>query len=529
MTGSTNQVRIFDTTLRDGEQAPGFSMSEAGKLSVARSLQALNVDVIEAGFAAASPGDFQAIARIAGEIEGPAICSLARTTPGDIEAAAKALQGAQKSRIHIFLGTSPLHREFKLKMTPDAVLTRIKDMVELACTHFEDVEFSAEDAIRTERGFLVEALSVAADTGARTLNVPDTVGYATPEEIYALFKHLTEKVSRADEVTFSAHCHDDLGMAVANSLAAVRGGARQIECTVNGVGERAGNCALEDAVMAIRTRRDAFNLTTGIDTRQIMAASRALSKATNTHPPRNKAIVGANAFAHESGIHQHGVLQNRETYEIMKPEDVGLPSNQIVLGKHSGKHALAARAKELGWTLEGDALQRAFTAFKDLADQIGVVDAGQLSALLERVENGANGEAELWMLKRIDIRAPLSAGDDPVARVELEHGRRGPVTDLATAPGALDAAYRAVSQIMDLPARVEDIDMQYVAADPDETSEDGQGADVLVDLKVSVDGETHSGRSRARDIIPACVSAYIDALNNACAVRRRRGANAHAA
>ncbi|CAN0139371.1 unnamed protein product, partial [Chrysoparadoxa australica] len=295
------------------------------------------VDLIDAVVAASCPGDFKSGERIGQEIEGPAICSLARTTPGDIDAAARALKGAPNKRLHVFLGTSPLHREFKLNMTPDEVLTRIKDMVELARTHFDDVEFSAEDAIRTERGFLVEALSIAAEAGAKTLNVPDTVGYSTPDEIYQLFKHLTEKVSKANEVIFSAHCHDDLGMAVANSLAAVRGGARQIECTVNGIGERAGNCALEDAVMAVRTRRDVFNLTTNIDTRQIMAASRALSKATNTHPPRNKAIVGANAFAHESGIHQHGVLKNRETYEIMKPEDVGLSSNQIVLGKHSGK------------------------------------------------------------------------------------------------------------------------------------------------------------------------------------------------
>ena len=268
MTRPANPVRIFDTTLRDGEQAPGFSMSETGKLSVARALQALKVDVIEAGFAAASPGDFRAVERIANEIEGPAICSLARTTPGDIDAAARALKSATNKRIHIFLGTSPLHREFKLNMTPEDVLTRIKEMTELAREHCDDVEFSAEDAIRTERGFLVEALSIAAEAGATTLNVPDTVGYSTPDEIYQLFKHLSDKVTRGSDVIFSAHCHDDLGMAVANSLAAVRGGARQIECTVNGIGERAGNCALEDAVMAIRTRRDVFNLTTGIDTRQ---------------------------------------------------------------------------------------------------------------------------------------------------------------------------------------------------------------------------------------------------------------------
>ena len=519
----TDIVRIFDTTLRDGEQSPGFSMNEAGKLKMARALAALKVDVIEAGFAAASPGDFRAVERIAHEIDGPAICALARATAGDIDAAARALQPTRNKRIHVFLGTSPLHREYKLKMSPAEILSAIADMVAHARSYCEDVEFSAEDAIRTERGFLVEALSVAANAGATTLNVPDTVGYATPEEIYDLFSHLTRKVDRADEVVFSAHCHDDLGMAVANSLAAVRAGARQIECTVNGIGERAGNCALEDAVMALKTRKDAFGLTTGIDTRQIMTASRTLSTVTNTHPPRNKAIVGANAFAHESGIHQHGVLMKRETYEIMKPEDVGLASNAIVLGKHSGKHALAARARELGYVLDGEALQQAFTAFKQVADEVGEIDAARLSAILA-AQDGEE-EIRLWTMTRFEVRAPLASGAEPVARVELEQSTRGRVTDIAAAPGSLDAAFRAVSQIMELPARVEEIDMQYIAADPDESS-DEQGADVLVEMAISVDEERFAGRARERDIIPACISAYIDALNNAKAVRRRRKAQA---
>ncbi len=513
-------VRIFDTSLRDGEQSPGFSMTEEGKLRMAHALAALKVDVIEAGFAAASPGDFRAVERVAREIDGPAICSLARATTGDIEAAAKALAPAKRKRIHVFLGTSPLHRDYKLKMSPETVLRTIAEMVAFAREHAEDVEFSAEDAIRTERGFLVEALSTAANAGATTLNVPDTVGYATPEEIYELFSQLTKKVDRASEVIFSAHCHDDLGMAAANSLAAVRGGARQIECTINGIGERAGNCALEDAVMAIRTRKDVFGLTTNVDTTKIMAASRTLSKVTNTHPPRNKAIVGANAFAHESGIHQHGVLMNRETYEIMKPEDVGLASNAIVLGKHSGKHALAARAKELGYELEGEALQEAFTRFKAVADEVGLVDAARLSAILTAMEGG--DASNMWTLSRFEIRAPLASGAEPVARLELEHDERGRVTDIAAAPGALDAAFQAVSHIMDEPARVEAIDMQYIAADPDEPVDDGQGADVLVEIQIGVRGETFAGRARERDIIPACVNAYIDALNNAQAVRRRR-------
>lgn len=518
----TRTVTIFDTTLRDGEQAPGFSMTEAGKLKMARALAALNVDVIEAGFAAASPGDTAAIHRIASEIDGPTICSLARAAAGDIKAAGEALAPAKKKRIHVFLGTSPLHREHKLNMTPAEILSRISQMVAYAREFTDDVEFSAEDAIRTEKGFLVEALSTAVEAGATTLNVPDTVGYATPEEIFALFQMLTRKVSKADQVIFSAHCHDDLGMAVANSLAAVRGGARQIECAVNGIGERAGNCALEDAVMALRTRRDAFGLTTNVDSTKIMAASRTLSQVTNTHTPRNKAIVGANAFAHESGIHQHGVLKNRETYEIMKPEDVGLASNQIVLGKHSGKHALKARAAELGYELEGEALNAAFTRFKTIADEVGLVDAARLTAILA----DDTGEPD-WRLSRMEIRSLAAANAHPVARVELEHRERGRMSDLAGAPGAMDAAFTAISQIMDAPARVEDIDMQYVAAEPG--PDDDQSADVLVELKAEVFGEIFTGRARARDIIPACASAYVDALNNALAVRRRRAREATAA
>ncbi|MEQ8406107.1 MAG: 2-isopropylmalate synthase [Oceanicaulis sp.] len=518
----TRTVTIFDTTLRDGEQAPGFSMTEAGKLKMARALAALNVDVIEAGFAAASPGDSAAIHRIASEIEGPAVCSLARAAQGDIKAAADALAPAKKKRIHVFLGTSPLHREHKLNMSPAEILSRIADMVAYAREFTDDVEFSAEDAIRTEKGFLVEALSVAAEAGATTLNVPDTVGYATPEEIFALFQMLTKKVSKAGEVIFSAHCHDDLGMAVANSLAAVRGGARQIECAVNGIGERAGNCALEDAVMALKTRRDAFGLNTNVDTTKIMAASRTLSQVTNTHTPRNKAIVGANAFAHESGIHQHGVLKHRETYEIMRPEDVGLASNQIVLGKHSGKHALKARAAELGYALEEEALNTAFTRFKTVADEVGLVDAARLTAILA----DDTGEPD-WTLTRLEIRSLAAANAHPVARVELEHRTRGRMSDLASAPGAMDAAYTAISQLMDAPGRVEDIDMQYVAADPEPGAD--QSADVLVELKAEVFGEIFTGRARARDIIPACASAYVDALNNALAVRRRRARDAEAA
>ncbi|HEX8838858.1 MAG TPA: 2-isopropylmalate synthase, partial [Sphingomicrobium sp.] len=513
-------VRIFDTTLRDGEQAPGFSMAPDAKLRMARALAALRVDVIEAGFAASSPKDAQSIMEIAAAIEGPTICSLARATRGDIVAAASALAPAQRKRLHIFIGTSPLHREAKLHMNREQVLEAIRSSIAFGREYFDDIEFSAEDAIRTERDYLAEALSLAAAEGASTLNVPDTVGYTTPEEIQELFRFLVGSVSRPEDVIFSTHCHDDLGMAVANSLAAVRGGAQQVECAVNGIGERAGNCALEDVVMALRTRGDAYGAYTNIDTTKIMAASRTLSQITNTPPPRNKSIVGANAFAHESGIHQHGVLQNRETYEIIKPEDIGLNTDGIVLGKHSGRHALAARAKALGYVLEGEQLERVFAAFKAVADEVGIVDTARLVALLS--EDRTHRKQQLWKLSKVDIRAPVAAQAWPVARIELDHGQRGKVTDIASAPGALDGAFAAVSQIMGVPARVDSLDMQYIAADPSEPAADGQGASVLVEMTIDVDGEIFAGRARARDILPCCVSAYIDAASNAQAVRNMR-------
>jgi len=518
----TDHVRIFDTTLRDGEQAPGFSMDAEAKLRVARILAELNVDVIEAGFAASGPGDARAIARIAEQVQGPVICALARATRGDILAAADALRPAARKRIHVFIGTSPLHREFKLHMRPDQVLAAIRTWVAFARNFTEDVEFSAEDAIRTERDFLAECLSAAAANGATTLNVPDTVGYATPDEIHDLFRFLSSSVERPGDAVFSAHCHDDLGMAVANSLAAVRGGARQVECALNGIGERAGNCALEEVVMALRTRADAFNVATQVDTTRIMAASRMLAQVTNAPAPRNKSIVGANAFAHESGIHQHGVLQNRETYEIMKPEDIGIATEGIVLGKHSGRHALAARARALGYILEGDRLDRAFALFREVADEVGIVDTARLLAILAELDSGR--PQRLWKLSKVDIRAPVSPNAWPVARVELDHGERGRVTDLASAPGALDAAFAAVGQMMGVPARVDTLDMQYVAADPAEPAQDGQGANVLVEMTIAVDGDIFAGRARARDILPCCVSAFIDAASNAEAVRSLRAA-----
>ena len=380
-------VRIFDTTLRDGEQSPGFSMTMKGKLRMARALSALKVDVIEAGFAAASPGDAEAVRAVADEADGPTVCSLARVTERDIDAAAEALRVAPRRRAHVFIGTSPTHREHKLKMRKGQILDAIDHGVRYARTLFDDVEFSAEDAMRTERTFLAECLRTAAEAGARTLNVPDTVGYITPEEVYRIFAYLIEAVEPDDQTVFSAHCHDDLGMAVANSLAAVRAGVRQVECTINGIGERAGNCAMEEVVMALKTRSDSYGADTALDTTKLFDASRTLEDITGERVQRNKAVVGRNAFAHEAGIHQHGMLANRETYEIMRPEDVGAPVMSLVLGKHSGKHALFARLDQLGHEVGPDRREDVFAAFKRLADEHHDVTDDMLRTLVSGASN----------------------------------------------------------------------------------------------------------------------------------------------
>jgi 2-isopropylmalate synthase len=379
-----NRVIVFDTTLRDGEQAPGFSMGVADKLLVAGALRDLGVDVIEAGFAAASPGDEEAVRAVAGEIEGPAICSLGRCVEGDIAAAARALEGAPNRRMHLFLATSPIHRAAKLKMSRDQVLAAADGAIRFARSIFDDVEFSAEDAIRTEPEFLVEVLRVAAEAGATTLNLPDTVGYATPGEIGRIFRMVRKRLADFPEVRFSAHCHDDLGLAVANSLAAVEAGARQVEGAINGIGERAGNCALEEFIMALRTRADVMPYATAIDATQLTRTSRLVSDVTASPVSRNKAVVGRNAFAHEAGIHQHGMLNDARTYEIMRPEDVGADASEMVLGKHSGRHAVDDRARRLGFILDDAALSRVFADFKRRADEIGEVSEKDLVMMIRR-------------------------------------------------------------------------------------------------------------------------------------------------
>ncbi len=496
------RVLIFDTTLRDGEQAPGFSMDHGQKLKLAQALAGLGVDIIEAGFPAASDGDFAAVAAIAEEVEGPVICGLARATEGDIRATGEALGAAPRRRIHTFIATSPIHRERKLGMDRTQVLERAVAAVRMARTYTDDVEFSAEDALRTEPDFLVEIFSAVIAAGATTINVPDTVGYATPADIASLFAQLRRSVAGAGRVVFSAHCHDDLGLAVANSLAAVGAGARQVECAINGIGERAGNCATEEIVMALRTRRDVYRMSTGIDTRRLYGVSRLLAGLTGHAVPRNKAIVGANAFAHESGIHQDGVLKDASTYEIMRPEDVGVPRSDLVLGKHSGRHAFAKRAEAMGYRLEGEALDAAFRAFKALADRKRTITEADIEAIVLGRETGATGP---WSLKSLQVST--ATGEDAIASatVALSHVDGREVHEAATGNGPLDAAFNAIRRAIGGVARLVDFSVRSIG-----TGADAQG---WADVRLETEGGSVHGSGVATDIVVAGAEAYLDALN----------------
>ncbi|MEL6360849.1 MAG: 2-isopropylmalate synthase [Pseudomonadota bacterium] len=512
---TTNQdpddhVRIFDTTLRDGEQAPGFSMTVEGKLVIARALAAAQVDIIEAGFAAASPGDANSVSAIASEIEGPRICSLARLNEKDIEAAARSIEPAKSKRVHTFIGTSPIHRQAKLKLTCDEILERISKTVAFAVSACDDVEFSPEDAIRTERAFLVEAVNAAIEAGARTINIPDTVGYTTPEEMTDLFRFLQENVSRANEVVFSVHCHDDLGMAVANSLAAVRGGARQIECAVNGIGERAGNCSMEEAVMALHTRRDFFGISTKIDTTKLYPASVALARVTHNPIPRNKAIVGKNAFAHEAGIHQHGVLADKRTYEIMDAETVGVPSNSIVLGKHSGKHALSARVKALGFDVSKEKIEDIFPDFKKLADTCREVTDADVVQLISG-NSQADGRLGPWRVRQVELRVDLEDEARPWARVTCKHNNGDRRTVIKEGDGPIDAAFAAVCAITGVKGRIAVLDLHHIAA---------EGV-VRAEAVVEVGDTRYTGKAQEVDVADAAVSAFVAAINLAASVAER--------
>ena len=507
-----DRVIVFDTTLRDGEQSPGCSMTVPQKLRLARTLADMGVDVIEAGFAAASPQDFDAVREVARAVTGPTICSLARCNPGDIDAAARALEPAVKKRIHVFIATSPIHREHKLKMSKAEVLARAVEGVRLARSQVEDVEFSAEDAIRSEPEFLADVMAAVIEAGATTFNVPDTVGYTTPAEMGRLIAYLRERLPENSPVVLSAHCHDDLGMAVANSLAAVRAGARQVECTINGIGERAGNCALEEVAMALKTRSDYFGAETGIDTRKLYPASRQLAAVIGSFVPANKAIVGDNAFAHEAGIHQHGMLANRETYEIMRPEDVGISRSTLVLGKHSGRHALADRVRELGFALTDPEMEQLFTRFKALADRKRQVFDADIEALIAGEQRDQAGP---WSLDKLHISSGMGDGQLPTAGVAMTGPDGQSVQEAATGDGPVDAALKAM-------ARASGTEFELIGMRVRSVSE-GEDAQGEAALTARIDGEPLSGRAVDTDIVAACAQAFLEILNRA---HRRQAAPA---
>jgi 2-isopropylmalate synthase len=496
----TDLVRIFDTTLRDGEQSPGCSMNLSEKLALARQLERLGVDVIEAGFPIASEGDFESVRAIATEVRGTSICGLARTGREDVERAGRALEGAAKPRIHTFIATSDIHLEHKLRMTREQVLAEVDRAVRQARGFCDDVEFSAEDATRSDWDYLVEVFRTAIVAGASTLNVPDTVGYTQPDEYAALIRHLREKVPGAADCIFSVHCHNDLGLAVSNSLSAVLAGARQVECTVNGIGERAGNTSLEEVVMAIRTRPDVYaGIDTGIVATEIYPSSRLLASTTGVPVQPNKAIVGQNAFAHEAGIHQDGVLKAAITYEIMTPQSIGRASNELVLGKHSGRHAFRERLQELGFELEGDAFQEAFRRFKDLADAKKTIFNEDLEAI---AQDAVVRSDERFEVQEVTVLSGTFA--KPTATVALAvDGESRKATALGIGP--VDAIFKAIAELTDTKSELERFQVNAITTGMDALGE--------VSVTVSEDGRRVIGNGAHPDIIVASAKAYVHALN----------------
>ena len=492
---------IFDTTLRDGEQSPGASMTKEEKIRIARQLEKLGVDVIEAGFAAASPGDANAIRSVAQIIESSTICSLARATESDVRAAGEAIKPAKSGRIHIFIATSPIHMKMKLRMQPDQVVEAAVKAVKLASEYTDDVEFSAEDAVRSEMDFLVRIFDAVIQAGAKTLNVPDTVGYSIPILWGERIKQLIERVPNSGKVVWSTHCHNDLGMAVANSLAAVMNGARQVECTINGLGERAGNASLEEIVMAVKTRHDVFSCDSRIDTMQIVPTSKLVSSITGYPVQPNKAIVGANAFAHESGIHQDGVLKHRETYEIMRAEDVGWSTNKLTLGKLSGRNAFRTRLQELGIVLENEAMVNdAFARFKELADRKREIFDEDLQALIS--ESVVAQVSEHYRL--VSLRAHSETGLLPVAQVRLNVGGKELVAE-GQGGGPVDATFKAIEQIVQ-----SGTELQLYSVNNITSGTDAQGE---VTVRLSKGGRIVNGQGADTDIVVASAKAYLHALN----------------
>ena len=502
-----DRISIFDTTLRDGEQAPGCSMNADEKVTMARQLERLGVDVIEAGFPMASAGDFDAVSRIAESVERPSVACLCRAVPGDIDRGWNAIRRAQKPRIHTFIATSDIHLRHKLNKSRDEALRDAVLAVRHAASVCPDVEFSCEDASRTDLGFLCEIVEAAVEAGATVINLPDTVGYAIPGEYGAMFETVRRRVSSIARVVLSAHCHNDLGLAVANSLAAIEHGARQVECTVNGIGERAGNAALEELVAAIKTRSERLGVRTGVATEEVYRSSRLLSGLTGMMVQRNKAIVGANAFAHEAGIHQDGMLKSAITYEIMTPQSFGIRHSTLVLGKHSGRHGLKQRYAELGFELSPEELDRAYRDFCALADQKKEVFDQELIALL----GGESAAADAYHLAGLHVSTGTAVR--PTATVELQRGTER-FTDSATGDGPVDAACKAIERITGVAVTLTEYSLTSVGLGHDTVGE--------VFVRVSCDGVQFNGRAVSTDVIAGSVRAYLEALNRALASRRRK-------
>ncbi|MHB8353727.1 MAG: 2-isopropylmalate synthase [Burkholderiales bacterium] len=496
-----DQLIIFDTTMRDGEQSPGASMTREEKVRIGRQLERLRVDVIEAGFPAASPGDFESVKAVASVIKDSTVCGLARAQENDIRRTGEAIALAVSGRIHTFIATSPIHMEKKLRMTPEQVLDAAVKAVTLARSYTDDVEFSCEDAVRSDPDFMCRVIEAVIKAGARTINIPDTVGYAIPFQYGALIESLMTRVPNSDQAIFSVHCHNDLGLAVSNSLAAVLAGARQVECTINGLGERAGNAALEEIVMALKTRRDVFNLDTRIDTTQIVAASRLVSTITGFPVQPNKAVVGANAFAHESGIHQDGVLKHRETYEIMRAEDVGWNANKLVLGKHSGRSAFKARLAELGIGLDSEvAVNAAFQRFKELADKKHEIFDEDIHAIVS--EELTELQNEHYAL--VSLMAHSETGEQPQARLVIALGGVEQQTQ-SSGSGPVDAAFKAIENVVKSGA-----ELQLYSVNNITSGTESQGE---VTVRLSRGGRIVNGLGADTDIVVASAKAYLSALN----------------
>jgi 2-isopropylmalate synthase len=497
----TSDVLIFDTTLRDGEQAPGNSLTPEEKIRLARQLEALGVDIIEAGFPAASEGDYRSVREIAAEVRKPVIAALARCTDRDIDLAGEALHGAARSRIHVFISTSDLHMREKLRLSREEVVERAREAVRRARRYTDDVEFSAEDASRSDPDFLCQVVQAAIEEGATTINLPDTVGYAMPHEYAAMFRDVLARVPGADRVTLSAHCHDDLGLAVANSLAAVAAGARQVECTVNGIGERAGNAALEEIVMASQVRNGALGFGCNVESREIYRTSQLLSYLTGVFPQPNKAIVGRNAFAHEAGIHQHGMLQNGLTYEIIRPEMVGIPRSTLVLGKHSGRHGLERRYRDLGYDLSEAQITEVYREFIALADRKREILDEDLLALLH---DSFQDAPEEFLLTHLRV---VCGSVSPTAEVRMTGSWTGERSARGTGDGPIAAAFTAISEITG--RQLEVLSLQLRSLTP------GRDSVGQVFLQVKVDGKSLSGHGASTDIVEASARALINALNKA--------------